>query len=176
MIRDLLAAVAAVAALATAPAAAQQQQHASPLPPGNGREIVAVACTQCHAASAFTDLREDSNGWRHQVYDMVLRGAQVGPGDIDTVVSYLATNFGPGVNVPPPVREVSLPDGPGKDLVERNCVLCHGLDRVAAVKRSPRGWSDVLKQMEFYGAPISGKDEQTIAAYLESHFGADTRR
>jgi cytochrome c5 len=176
MMRDLLAAAAAIGALATAPAAAQQQQHAYPLPPGEGREIVAIACTQCHAPSAFTDLREDAEAWRHQVYDMVLRGAQVGPGDIDTVVHYLAINFGPGINVPPPMREVTLPDGPGKDLVEKNCVLCHGLDRVAAVMRSPVGWSDVLKRMEFYGAPVSAKDEQTIMAYLESEFGADTRR
>lgn len=173
MIRDLLACMAAIGALATAPAAAQQQQHASPFPPGEGRGIVAVACTQCHAPSTFTDLREDANAWRYQVYDMVLRGAQVGPGDIDTVVNYLAINFGPGINVPPPMRQVTLPDGPGKDLVEKNCVLCHGLDRVAAVKRSPIGWSDVLKRMEFYGAPLSGKDEQTITAYLESKFGAD---
>jgi mono/diheme cytochrome c family protein len=78
--------------------------------------------------------------------------------------------------VPPPVREVTLPDGPGRDLVEQNCVLCHGLDRVAAVQRSPAGWSDMLKMMEFYGAPVSGKDEQTIAAYLEAKFGTDTRR
>jgi len=176
MMRDLLAAVAAIAALAYAPAAAQQQQHADPFPPGEGRDIVVAACTQCHPASAFTDLREDANAWRHQVYDMVLRGAQVGPGDIDTVVNYLAVNFGPGINVPPSVREVTLPDGPGKDLVEQNCVLCHGLDRVAAAQRSPAGWSDMLKMMEFYGAPVSGKDEQTIAAYLESKFGTDTRR
>jgi cytochrome c5 len=176
MIRGPLAVVAAIGALAAVPAAAQQQRHASPFPPGDGRQIVAVACTQCHAPSAFTGLREDANAWRQQVYDMVLRGAQVGPGDIDTVVNYLAINFGPGIDVPPPVREVTLPDGPGRDLVEKDCVLCHGLDRVAAVKRSPIGWSDVLKRMEFYGAPVSGRDEQTIMAYLESKFGADPRR
>jgi cytochrome c5 len=176
MLRDLLAVAAAVGALATAPAAAQQQPHASPLPPGEGRQIVAAACTQCHAPSTFTGLREDADAWRQQVYDMVLRGAQVGPGDIDTVVNYLAVNFGPGINVPPPLHEVTLPDGPGKDLVEKDCALCHGLDRVAAVKRSPTGWSDVLKRMDFYGAPVSGKDAQTITAYLEDKFGADTRQ
>jgi cytochrome c5 len=176
MVRDLLAAVAAIAALAAAPAAAQQRQpHALPLPPGDGREIVAAACTPCHAPSTFTGLREDADAWRYQVYDMVLRGAQVGPGDIDRVVNYLAVNFGPGINVPPPVRAVTLPDGPGKGLVEQNCVLCHGLDRVAAVKRSSVAWSDVLKRMQFYGAPVSRKDAQTITAYLESQFGADTR-
>jgi cytochrome c5 len=176
MVRDLLAAMISLGALAIVPAAAQPQQHASPLPPGEGRAIVAVVCTQCHAPSAFTDLREDADAWRYQVYDMVLRGAQVGPGDIETVVNYLAINFGPGINLPPPVRAVTLPDGPGKGMVEKNCVLCHGLDRVAAVERSPVGWSDVLKRMEFYGAPVSGKDQQTIAAYLEAKFGADTRQ
>jgi mono/diheme cytochrome c family protein len=173
--RDLLAAVATIAALATAPAAAQQQ-HAYQFPSGEGREIVVGACTQCHAPSVFTDLREGPNAWRQQVYDMVLRGAQVGPDNIDTVVNYLATNFGPGVNVPPSAREVTLPDGPGKDLVEKNCGFCHGLDRIAAVKRSAVGWRDMLKRMEFYGSPVSGKDEQTITAYLEAKFGADIRR
>jgi mono/diheme cytochrome c family protein len=170
MMRDLIVAAAAIAAFATVPAAAQPQ-HADPFPPGEGRDVVAVACTQCHAPSAFTDLREDTDAWRQQVYDMVLRGAQVGPGDIDRVVHYLAINFGPGVNVPLPVRAVTLPEGPGKDLVEQDCVLCHGLDRVAAVKRPPAGWSEVLKKMQFYGAPVSGNDEQTITAYLETKFG-----
>jgi cytochrome c5 len=173
MIRNLLAAGAVAAALAAFPAAAQQQQPPSPLPPGEGSEIVAVACTQCHAPTAFTGLREDANAWRHQVYDMVLRGAQVGPGDIDKVVNYLASNFGPGINVPQATKPVTLPDGPGKDLVENNCVLCHGLDRVAAVKRSSTGWTDVLKRMAFYGAPISGQDEKAIAAYLDAEFGAN---
>jgi mono/diheme cytochrome c family protein len=171
MIRNLLATGGVALALAAFPAAAQQQQP-SPFPPGEGREIVAVACTQCHAPSVFTGLREDANAWRYQVYDMVLRGAQVGPGDIDKVVNYLASNFGPGINVPRATKPVSLPDGPGKDVVEKNCVLCHGLDRVAAVKRSSTGWTDVLKRMAFYGAPVSGQDEKAITAYLDANFGA----
>jgi mono/diheme cytochrome c family protein len=176
MMRDLFAALAVIGALAIPPAAAQQPQHPDPFPPGEGRGIVAVACTQCHAPSAFIDLREDADAWRYQVYDMILRGAQVGPDDLDTVVHYLAVNFGPGVNVPPATREVTLPDGAGKDLVEKKCVLCHGLDRVAAVNRSPVGWHDLMKRMEFYGAPVSGTDERTITAYLGSKFGADPRR
>jgi mono/diheme cytochrome c family protein len=176
MIRNLLAAGAVTAALAAFPAVAQQQQHLSPLPPGEGEQIVAVACTQCHAPTAFTGLREDADAWRHQVYDMVLRGAQVGPGDIDGVVNYLASNFGPGINVPQSIKPVTLPDGPGKALVEQNCVLCHGLDRVAAVKRSSTGWTDVLKRMAFYGAPISGQDQKAITSYLDANFGAHMRK
>jgi mono/diheme cytochrome c family protein len=171
MARTSIAALAAALALAAVPAFAQQQPQQSPFPPGEGRDIVAVACTQCHAPTAITAYREDADAWRHQVYDMILRGAQVGPGDIDTVVTYLASNFGPGINVPPPASQVTLPDGPGKDLVQNNCVLCHGLDRVAAVPRSKEGWTAVLARMKYLGAQVSGDDEKTILSYLDMKFG-----
>ena len=108
------AAFTVILALAGAPARALP-----PPPEGEGRDIVAVACTQCHAPSAYTQLREGSQAWRFRVYDMILRGAQIEPADIDKVVSYLATSFGPGMpfSTQPPVA-VTLPDGPGKELVE----------------------------------------------------------
>jgi mono/diheme cytochrome c family protein len=173
MTRALLAAVTAVAALAAFAAAAQQpQQQQSPFPPGDGRDLVATTCTQCHPATVFTPLREGPDAWRGHIVDMMMFGAQVGPDDLDKMVTYLATNFGPGVNVPPPVKQVTLPDGQGKDLVEKNCVLCHGLDRVAAANRSAAGWSTIVGTMKFFGAPLSGDDEKTITAYLDDKFGA----
>lgn len=170
--RLFLAAVAAAAVVAQAVPAPAQQPPANLLPAGEGRDIVAVACTQCHGPNVFAQLREGPNGWRFQVYDMVLRGAQVQPADIDKVVNYLTTSFGPGINVPPPLHPVTLPDGAGKDLVESNCSVCHGLDRVAAAKRSPDQWTAIVHRMVFLGAPVSGKDEQTVIAYLQSRFGA----
>ena len=49
------------------------------LPDGEGRDIVAVACSQCHGLNAFTWLRQGPQAWRHQVYDMILRGTQISP-------------------------------------------------------------------------------------------------
>ena len=91
----------ATAALVLSVTAGLAQQPGA-LPPGQGRDIVAVACTQCHAPDAFAHLRQGAEAWRHQVYDMILRGAQVGPGDIDAAVKYMTTNFGPGVPFPGP--------------------------------------------------------------------------
>jgi mono/diheme cytochrome c family protein len=167
--RKLLLLAAAAAFTQAAPAFAQQPP-ANLLPPGDGRDVVAVACTQCHGPNVFAQLREGPNGWRFQVYDMILRGAQVQPADIDKVVTYLSASFGPGVNVPPPVHPVTLPDGTGKDVVEANCSVCHGLDRVAAAKRAPDQWTAIVHRMVFLGAPVSGKDEQTVIAYLQSKF------
>jgi mono/diheme cytochrome c family protein len=170
--RSLFAAAIAGAVLAQAAPALAQQPGPNPLPPGEGHDLVAVACTQCHGPNAFAQLREGPDAWRFQVYDMILRGAQVQPQDIEPVVTYLATNFGPGINVPVPVTQVTLPDGPGKDLVESHCSVCHGLDRVAAAKRAPAEWDGIIRRMVFLGAPVSGDEAKTITAYLDAQFSA----
>ena len=166
--------LAAALLLAAAPALAQQPQPPQ-LPPGEGRDLVAATCTQCHAATVFTPLREGPEAWREHIVDMMMFGAQVGPEDLDKMVDYLAANFGPGVNVPPPAKQVTLPEGPGKDLVERNCALCHGLDRVAGANRSAQGWTDIVGAMKFLGAPMTADDEKTIVSYLDANFGERTR-
>ena len=172
MMRRILFAGAVAASVLFLGAPSEAQQPApNPLPPGEGHDIVAVACTQCHGPNAFAQLREGAEGWRFQVYDMILRGAQIQPSDIDAVVNYLAANFGPGINVPPPLMQVTLPDGQGKDVVESRCSVCHGLDRVASAKRAPAEWDRIVHRMIFLGAPVSGDDTKTITAYLDAQFG-----
>jgi len=163
---------AAAPLLATAPSYAQGPANA--LPPGDGRDIVAVACSQCHGLNAVTQLRESANAWRYQVYDMIERGAQISPSEIDAAVKYLAANFGPGVNVPPS-PSVTLPDGQGKEVVEGGCNLCHGLDRIADAKRSAADWHDVVKRMVFLGAPLSADQEKAAVDYLTANFGLGSK-
>lgn len=171
---------------APAPAPAAQQQPAappgggafgaqapaaSPFPDGPGKEIVSVACTQCHGPSVFAQLRMGETAWRAQIYDMILRGAQIGPNDIDTAAKYMAKSFGPGVPFPnqQPVK-VELPDGQGKELVQGGCALCHGLDRVADTKRTKDQWQNIVNRMMFFGAPISADQASTVVAYLSTNF------
>ncbi len=80
---------------------AQAQQN-NPFPAGVGRDTIAAACTQCHRAGPIVQLRMGEAGWRRQLYNMMLRGAQIKPDEIDDVVKYLATNFGPGGAGPRP--------------------------------------------------------------------------
>ena len=130
-----IAALALAAALATIASPSRAQQNANPLPPGEGREIVAVACSQCHYLGTIAKIRDGAAGWRTYVSNMVLRGAQLSPAEVDKVVNYLATNLGPGISLPPQ-KPVRLPEGSGKQLVETRCALCHDLERVAEVKRT----------------------------------------
>jgi mono/diheme cytochrome c family protein len=146
---------------------------ANPFPDHPGREIVSVACTQCHGPNVFTQLRMGDKAWRAQIYDMVLRGAQITPADIDTAVQYMVASYGPGVPFPgQQPAQVSLADGQAKSLVEGGCALCHGLDRVVATKRSKDQWQTIVNRMIYFGSPLSGDQVASVVDYLATNYGA----
>ena len=167
---SIIAALALGAALAAVASSSRAQQVANPLPPGEGREIVAVACSQCHYLGTIAKIRDGAVGWRTYVSNMVLRGAQLTPAEVDKVVNYLATNLGPGMNMPPQ-KPVTLPEGSGKQLVETRCALCHDLERVAAVKRKKNNWGPIVANMVAWGAPATTEEAKTITDYLAANFG-----
>jgi len=159
------ASIFAVSAIAHA-----QAPSASPFPDGGaGRDIVAVACTQCHGPNTFVNWREGADAWRHQVYDMIERGAQISPDELDPAVKYLSTAFGPGANLPQ-FASVTLPDGQGKEIVDGGCALCHGLDRITVANRSPQEWQAIVAKMVFFGAPLSGDQAKAATDYLTANF------
>jgi hypothetical protein len=160
-----------VAALAAASVPLRAQQE-NALPPGDGRDIVAVACSQCHGLNAVTQLRMGAQAWRHQVDDMIQRGAQISPSEIDTVVNYLSTKLGPGVPFPGQTpAHVALPAGKDQGTIEGVCSLCHGLDRVVAVKRSRGQWEGIVNRMIYLGAPLSADQAKAAVDYLSTNFG-----
>ena len=167
MRRFLVSSIVAAALLAAAPALAQP---ANALPPGDGRDIVATACTQCHPLTVILAMRDGPIGWKRHVYTMVMKGAQLTSREADTVLAYLDANFGPGQRMPP-AKPVALPAGPGKELVETRCTLCHDLERVTAAKRDKREWESVVANMlGRFG--LSAPDEaRAISAYLATNYG-----
>jgi mono/diheme cytochrome c family protein len=170
IVSSAFAALAFGAALAAASSPGHAQQNANVLPPGDGREIVAVACSQCHYLGTIAKIRDGAAGWHTYVSNMVLRGAQLTPAEVDKVVSYLSTNLGPGINLPPQ-KPVMLPDGAGKQLVQTRCALCHDLERVAEVKRSKENWAPIVANMVAWGAPATAEEAKTITDYLAANFG-----
>jgi cytochrome c5 len=165
--RIALSALIAFVVAAASPAFAQ---NANPLPAGDGRDIVSVACSQCHYLGTIAKIRDGAAGWRMYVNNMVLRGAQLTPAEIDKVVDYLSLNLGPGINLPP-AHPVTLPDGAGKNMVETRCALCHDLERVATVKRGRTQWPAIVANMVAQGATATPDEQKTISDYLAANFG-----
>jgi mono/diheme cytochrome c family protein len=176
ILRVLATSLVALSIFATA--SIVRAQNAGPLPPGDGQNLVAVACSQCHYLGTIAKIRDGAAGWRLYVNNMVLRGAQLTPPEIDTVVNYLSLNFGPGANLPPP-HPVTLPDDQGgnqannqaKSLVETRCALCHDLERVAAFKRSKQSWPTIVANMVARGATATPDEAKAISDYLAANFG-----
>ena len=70
--------------------------------------------------------------------------------------------------------QLRLRDGPGRPLVEANCVMCHSLDYIPM--NSPfldrKGWeASVNKMIKVMGAPIAEADAQKIVDYLAGQYG-----
>lgn len=71
-------------------------------------------------------------------------------------------------------EKIKLKDGPGKNLVENNCAICHSLDY--PIMNSPfldrKGWdAEVNKMVNFYGAPVNKADIPQIVEYLTKYYG-----
>ena len=73
---------------------AQAGEH-SVWPEGEGREIAERACSQCHDPVVITASRLSAGQWSARVDAMLAKGAKVGDDEIDPLIEYLATHFGP---------------------------------------------------------------------------------
>jgi cytochrome c5 len=159
--------IAALAIAIAVPACAQ-----GALPAGEGRDLMATACSQCHPLNVIRSMREGAEGWKRHVYNMVTRGAQLNAREAEMVVAYLAANFGPTTPAASAVQ-VALPGGPGKDLIEARCTVCHDLERVASAKRQKSEWPALVANMVGRGAVATPEEAQAISSYLASHFGGE---
>jgi cytochrome c5 len=168
IVRKVIVAIAAVWLLASPRLGLAQTPD--PLPAGDGHDLVAVACSQCHFLTTIAKIRDGAPGWRLYVNNMVLRGAQLTPAEADKVVDYLALNLGPGINLPP-VKAVTLPAGDGKQLVETRCGLCHDLERVVTAPRRKADWPVIVANMAERGAPVTADEAKAISSYLAANFG-----
>ncbi|MEY4880196.1 MAG: hypothetical protein RJB62_1665, partial [Pseudomonadota bacterium] len=65
----------------------------------------------------------------------------------------------------------TLPEGEGKDIIARNCVLCHTVNRIAASRKTDNEWAgtltDMHELMEGSNLPaLSDEDTSTLFDYL----------
>ncbi|MDJ0848505.1 MAG: c-type cytochrome [Myxococcota bacterium] len=109
-----------------------------------GAQHVATFCTVCHGEDLIHQQRLGEEQWRATVEKMVGWGARVeGAAMKETLVSYLAKNYGPDAG-PLPLRRIEtqaaraavapLPDDPfaggdatrGKQRFDQDCAVCHG--------------------------------------------------
>jgi len=63
--------------------------------------------------------------------------------------------------------QLTLPDGPNRDLASRTCSACHDLGMVlGAGGRSREGWDATIEDMTSYGMTISPAERRLVLEYL----------
>jgi quinoprotein glucose dehydrogenase len=102
--------------LACVPGSAPAQDH---LPDGQGKVTVQRICTQCHGSNVITGTRHTAEGWRRVVTDMVARGAQGSPAELNAVTEYLAAHFGDTAPESTPEKPVTTAAEPAPHLTSR---------------------------------------------------------
>lgn len=84
----------AVIALLAILALSAQETDATRLPPGEGKDLVANACLECHNSGNFRRMRMSKEEWADDVADMIDRGAKASAAEQEIIINYLAKNFG----------------------------------------------------------------------------------
>ncbi len=74
--------------------ASVQAVHAQDLPDGAGKDLVMNVCTQCHTLDRIAAKKATKEEWNRIVDNMAMRGAKASDEEFDTIVTYLAKNFG----------------------------------------------------------------------------------
>ena len=85
----------AAVALATPAPATPAAAKPVVLPEGDGKEIATENCQLCHKLTNLTKAHKSLEDWRDTVQLMMDRGATVPADQVETLVQYLAKNFGP---------------------------------------------------------------------------------
>jgi competence protein ComEA len=68
---------------------------AKDLPPGAGQDAFVRVCSGCHVTALVTSQRKSTDDWASVVIEMRNRGAVGSDQDLEDIVGYLTTNFGP---------------------------------------------------------------------------------
>jgi putative heme-binding domain-containing protein len=117
------------------------------LPEGKGKAEFVNSCTACHRTDMVIRLRKTPAAWRTIVDDMVSRGAAGSKEDIDNIVLYLATNFGPDKSDSAAVAQSTTPPSTSpasmalssseiehvkRLITENGCLACHRIEKEGA--------------------------------------------
>jgi glucose dehydrogenase len=68
--------------------------------------------------------------------------------------------------------QTQLPEGNGKDLVQRVCNSCHSVDLIASRRQSRDQWTGTVRRMAQHGASATDEQFNQIVDYLTNNFGA----
>lgn len=79
----------------------------------------------------------------------------------------------------PPRPDVTLPEGPVRQVIRENCSACHGIDEYGYYAMDRESWNALIDRMEtatsglVRGKKVSADDREILLDWLVAEFGPD---
>jgi cytochrome c5 len=67
-------------------------------------------------------------------------------------------------------QQLSLPDGPGRDIAQTSCLACHGPEPIAQQHLPRAKWQAEVEKMERWGAEVPPDQKNALIDYLTASF------
>lgn len=131
------------------------------LPPGQGKELAAQHCSNCHTLERTVQLRQSQDGWETTVYDMVGRGAPIFLDEAKEIITYFVDVFGPGA---PPFIDVNRASR--DELVKVPGITTELADRWLAYRKANGPLASRDQMREILG--LEAKAFESIRYYLHA--------
>jgi cytochrome c5 len=64
-----------------------------------------------------------------------------------------------------------FPDGPGRSIAQRSCLICHSAMLVTQQHKDSTAWEKTVHQMEAWGVHVSPVEHDSLVGYLTRSFG-----
>ncbi|HUI82542.1 MAG TPA: helix-hairpin-helix domain-containing protein [Bryobacteraceae bacterium] len=147
------------------------------LPDGPGKDLFANVCSTCHGLEIATSQKKPRALWQSTVDSMVAKGAEATKEQAAAIVNYLAKNFasGEGAATPDPVAPASaaanaMPEGPGKQIILRECTACHLPDHFVKYRHTNEEWQAIVIRMGTRVRSATKEELDTVQKYLFTNF------
>ncbi|MEE8350098.1 MAG: hypothetical protein V3R94_11030 [Acidobacteriota bacterium] len=142
------------------------EELAESMPAGEGKAMVTSVCTTCHSLGTVLSNRGNHEDWEKKVNEMIARGAQIFPDEMETMVGYLAANFGSQQ-----MASAASSSSAGQQLFQEKCFQCHGDTMWRDLRQDRRSWEGTLYRMVGRGALWTEDEISRMAEHLASTHG-----
>jgi competence protein ComEA len=71
------------------------QNAPKPLPDGPGKDTFVRVCSKCHSTDIPASQHKNADEWTDTLIDMRNKGAEASDEELEQILKYLVTNFGP---------------------------------------------------------------------------------
>jgi cytochrome c5 len=79
----------------TVPSTLVAQNAPKALPDGAGKDIFVRVCSKCHSTDIPASQHKNADEWTNVLIDMRNKGAEASDEEMEQILKYLVTNFGP---------------------------------------------------------------------------------